>query len=214
MKTLGWIIFVFFAIVIGVYPFLYLVFDMSQGLLASKTPELLGSLMWKAAFYTHIFLGGIALLVGWSQFSKRIRNRNLKLHRFLGKTYVVTVCISGVAGLYIAMYASGGIVPVLGFAGLAIAWLFTTVTAYRKIKAKNIDDHEVWMIRSYALCFAAVTLRFWLPLFQIGFGMDFYFAYKIIAWLCWVPNLVVAEMIVRRVQSRRKKTVRASLVNS
>jgi hypothetical protein len=54
------------------------------------------------------------------------------------------------------------------------------------------------MIRSYALTFAAVTLRIWLPLFQNGFGMEFISAYVIIAWLCWVPNLLWAEWYVRQ----------------
>ncbi len=119
------------------------------------------------------------------------------MHRTVGKIYVVAVLFSGMAGLYIAFYASGGIIPVLGFAGLATSWLFTTVRAYLSIRAKEVDQHQRWMIRSYALCFAAVTLRIWLPLFQFGFGMDFFFAYKIIAWLCWLPNLIVAEVIVR-----------------
>jgi hypothetical protein len=63
------------------------------------------------------------------------------------------------------------------------------------------------MIRSYALCFAAVTLRIWLPLFQFALGLEFIFAYRIIAWLCWVPNLVVAELIVRSLKMKRERIV-------
>jgi len=48
------------------------------------------------------------------------------------------------------------------------------------------------------LTFAAVTLRIWLPLFQYGFGMDFVTAYVIIAWLCWVPNIIWAQWKVKR----------------
>ncbi len=53
------------------------------------------------------------------------------------------------------------------------------------------------MIRSYALTFAAVTLRIYLPLSQIA-GMPFDPAYQTISWLCWVPNLIVAEWIILR----------------
>jgi uncharacterized membrane protein len=209
MKTLGWSLFIFFAIAIGVYPFTYLIFDMSGGLVASKTSEVRESMLWLISFYAHIFLGGIALLAGWSQFITRIRSRNVQVHRTLGKIYLVAVIISGVAGLYIAFYATGGLVSIFGFSSLAIAWLFTTVTAYRNILKGEIDQHQYWMIRSYALCFAAVTLRIWLPLFQFGFGMEFIFAYRIVAWLCWVPNLIVAELIVRNLKmSRAKKEVK------
>jgi len=54
------------------------------------------------------------------------------------------------------------------------------------------------MIRSYSLTFAAVTLRIYLPL-AFASGIPFEIAYPAIAWLCWVPNAIVAEwMFVRR----------------
>jgi uncharacterized membrane protein len=203
MKILGWAFFIFFSVTVGLYPLAYLLADMSYGLLASKSVELLQDNIWYTAFYQHIFLGAIALLIGWSQFSKRFRNKNSSAHRTLGKVYLIAVALSGTAGLFIALYATGGFISILGFSGLAIAWLFTSLQAYVAIRKKEIDQHQYWMIRSYALCWAAVTLRIWLPLFQFGFGMDFFIAYKIIAWLCWVPNLIVAELIIMNLRSPR-----------
>jgi uncharacterized membrane protein len=173
MRILGWTLFIFFAIGVGLYPFAYLLFDMRYGLLASKPAELLQDRIWYTFFYLHILCGAVALLAGWSQFSKRIRNTNLALHRTLGKIYLIVVGVSGIAGLYIALYATGGIVAVTGFSGLAIAWLFTSLQAYLHIRKMDIDQHQYWMIRSYALCWAAVTLRIWLPLFQFTFNIEF-----------------------------------------
>lgn len=51
------------------------------------------------------------------------------------------------------------------------------------------------MIRRYALTFAAVTLRIYLPLSQVA-GLPFDPAYQTISWFCWVPNLIVAEWII------------------
>ena len=204
MNTLKWTVFIFFAVVIGLYPFTYLVFDMSPGLLSSKSTELLKNKIWFGAFYQHILLGGIALLAGWLQFSKRFRNRNINFHRNLGKVYLIAVAFSGMAALFIAQYATGGIVSMIGFTGLAIGWLFTSLQAYLAIRRKDIDRHQRWMIRSYALCWAAVTLRIWLPLFQFAAGIEFLTAYRIIAWLCWVPNLIVAEMIIRNLKLNNK----------
>ena len=203
MKTLGWSFFIFLAIVVGLYPFAYLVVDMSRGFLTSKPAELLGSGMWNAAFYIHVVTGGIALLTGWIQFSKRFRNRHLNTHRLLGKIYLIAILFSGTTGLYIALFANGGVISELGFSGLALSWLFTSLQAYTAIKRKEIDFHQEWMIRSYAVCFAAVTLRIYLPLFQFGLGMDFITGYRIISWLCWVPNLVVAELIIRNIRAGR-----------
>jgi hypothetical protein len=50
------------------------------------------------------------------------------------------------------------------------------------------------MVRNFALTFAAVTLRLWLPGSVLS-GVPFEVAYPIVAWLCWVPNLVVAELL-------------------
>jgi uncharacterized membrane protein len=201
MSRIGWGAFIFFAISVGIYPAMYFLVDMSQGFLASKTADVLQSQVWSTAFYLHITFGGISLLTGWSQFLRKFRNRNLSFHRTLGKVYLIAVAISGLCGLYIAFFATGGLVSSLGFGGLALAWLFTTSSAYRSIRASEIDSHERWMTRSYALTFAAVTLRIWLPLSQIS-GIDFMVAYPIISWLCWVPNLLVAEVLVRKLNAR------------
>jgi uncharacterized membrane protein len=150
-----------------------------------------------SAFYTHIFLGGIALLTGWSQFNTRIRNKNISVHKTLGKVYVIVCIISGSAGLYISFFATGGWIASWGFGALAIFWLITTSKAYLTIRNGEIDNHKMWMIRSYALTFAAVTLRIWLPLGQI-LQFDFIEAYRVIAWLCWVPNLIIAQWIISK----------------
>lgn len=190
----------FFAIGVGIYPVLFLfLIPEGEGLLSSKSPELLQSSVYMGGFYTHILLGGLALLSGFSQFFPKLRQKRLGLHRVLGKIYVVAVVFSGGAGLAIAFFATGGVIPAMGFALLALLWLFTTFKAYSSIKKRTIDAHQRWMIRSYALCFAAVTLRIYLPLFQGVLEMEFINAYRIIAWLCWVPNLIIAEFyFVRR----------------
>lgn len=53
------------------------------------------------------------------------------------------------------------------------------------------------MVRNFALTFAAVTLRLWLPASVVS-GVPFELAYAIVAWLCWVPNLAVAEWMLDR----------------
>ena len=202
MKIFGWIIFAFFAIVIGLYPVLYLVLDLSKGFLSSKSAEVLQNQVWSFFFYQHILLGGLALLTGWTQFSRKIRNKNLTLHRTIGKVYVIACLLSGCAGLYIAFYATGGLIASLGFGGLAIAWLVSTSKAFLLIRKKEIDAHQEWMVRSYSLTFAAVTLRIYLPLAQLA-AISFVPAYLVISWLCWVPNLLVAEWMVRNLRASR-----------
>lgn len=140
----------------------------------------------------HFLGGGIVIVLGAFQFNPGFRKRFLNLHRWFGRVYVIGVGIGGLAGLYLALYSTGGVVAHFGFGLLAVCWLGTTLMAYRYVRAGNIPVHQQWMIRSYALTLAAVTLRLYLPIFQIA-GLSFDEAYPAIAWLCWVPNLLIAE---------------------
>ena len=196
--SIGHFFLAFFAIAIGLYPLRFIGLPYSDGLLGSKPPELIESTLYLTGFYIHIFLGGLALISGFSQFFPGFRRRRLALHRNLGKVYVMAVLLSGIAGLGISYFATGGLIPALGFGCLAVLWLYTTTRAYASIKTRDIDAHQRWMIRSYALCFAAVTLRLYLPLFLGVFKMQFIPAYTIIAWLCWIPNLIFAEFFFIR----------------
>lgn len=187
------------SIAIGLYPIVYFLVDEKFGLLNTKTDDQLNDFIWRMAFYTHITLGGLALLVGWMQFNKKWRVHRPKQHRFIGKIYVLAVLISALAGIFIGINATGGWVPQTGFVCLGVVWLLTTLFAFFAIRDGKMLLHQKLMIFSYAACFAAVTLRIWLPLLVNFHHGDFLAAYRIVAWLCWVPNMAVAWLIVRRI---------------
>jgi uncharacterized membrane protein len=155
--------------------------------------------------FLHIGGGVIALAVGSFQFSRLLRARYLNLHRWMGRIYLVAVATGGVAGFRMALESFGGMATHFGFGLLAIVWLITTAMAYRRILQRDIQSHREWMIRSFALTFAAVTLRIWLPLFPGVLKLDFTQSYQAISWLCWVPNILIAETLVSR--SRKHLTV-------
>ncbi|MSU25217.1 MAG: DUF2306 domain-containing protein [Opitutus sp.] len=147
----------------------------------------------RALITTHAVAASLALLLGPFQFLDRLRAARPRLHRTLGYLYLVPgVAVGGITGLLLSRYSFGGLVSHLGFGLLAVLWLFTGVMAVVAAKARRFADHRVWMIRNFALTFAAVTLRVYLPL---GFasGLRFEDFYPAVAWLCWVPNLVFAE---------------------
>jgi uncharacterized membrane protein len=147
-----------------------------------------------AAF--HVVGGGFALIAGGFQFSTRLRRRAPALHRWLGRFYLTVVLFGAIGGAALATIATGGLVARVGFFLLAILWLWSGTAAYLAIRRGDIDTHRRWMVRNFALTFAAVTLRLHLPLLQFGFGVPFDAAYPVVAWLAWVPNLVVAEWVI------------------
>ncbi|HEY6512205.1 MAG TPA: DUF2306 domain-containing protein [Burkholderiaceae bacterium] len=148
--------------------------------------------------YAHVFAAAVALSLGPLQFSSRLRTSHIKLHRWSGRAYLgVGVLVGGFAGLYMSLHAFGGIVSRLGFGCLALAWLFTGLRAFLAIRRRDVASHRRWMVRNFALAFAAVTLRLYLPS-SIAMGVAFEVAYPVIAWLCWLPNVLVAELIFNR----------------
>ena len=153
----------------------------------------------------HALGGGVVLVIGLLQLLPTIRARAPRAHRVLGRVYVVGALVTGGAGLYLARWAAGGLVTRVGFAGLAVGVLVTTALAWRHAVRRELDAHRRWMLRSFALFFAAVTLRLELPLLIAAYGGDFLPAYRIVAWLSWVPNLAWAEWWVRRRGVRVRK---------
>jgi len=197
LNKIKWLVFGFFSMAIGLYPLAYFIVDRKFGLLSTKSEVLLSDLVWNIAFYGHIIPGGIALFIGWLQFSAKLRKRNINLHRNIGKVYFLTVMISGLCSLYIGYFSTGGLITSVGFMSMGVLWLVLTWLAIRAVKKGEILQHQKLMIFSYALCFSAVTLRFWLPLLT-GFFGDFFIAYKIVAYLSWIPNLIVAYIITQK----------------
>jgi uncharacterized membrane protein len=146
----------------------------------------------------HIAGGMGALLVGPWQFSGKLRARALNVHRWLGRFYLLEVGLGSIAGFAMACVSSEGLPTHLGFGILAVLWFVTGLEAYRAVRRGDIRAHREWMIRNFGLTFAAVTLRIELPL-MLGFlHWSFHTAFITVSWLCWVPNLLIAEWIVQR----------------
>jgi hypothetical protein len=144
---------------------------------------------------THMLVGPIALLTGPWQFFANIRARYPNVHRWNGRVYVTACLISGLGALFTAPYASGGIVASIGFALLALSWLGTTFAGWRLAVARNFALHRILMRFSYALTFAAVTLRLQIPLGFLFLGFTSYRDMSVwLAYTCWIPNVIAVAL--------------------
>ncbi len=159
--------------------------------LANLTPLLL-----------HVAGGTVALSLGPFQFLTGLRGRRPKLHRWLGRLYLLGALAAGIGGLLMARIAFGGPVARIGFAVLALEMLGATALALTAILRRRIPAHREWMTRSYALVFVAVTFR--LLLVPTFLGAPFAPVYAADAWLSTIINLLVAEALIRR--ARRSRT--------
>lgn len=144
------------------------------------------------ALYSHVLLAPLALALVPFQLWHGLRRRNAALHRWLGRLYGGVVLLSSLGGFWLALTTEAGQVASLGFGLLAVVWLATTVIGIVHAMQGDYIEHRRWIIRSVAATLAAVTLRLLIIGTEVG-GLDSPGVYQAIAWLCWVPNMIIAE---------------------
>lgn len=161
--------------------------------------------VFQYVLYAHIIFAAIALLIGPAQFATALRTRFNRLHRTLGRIYLGSVLVAGAAGLILAPVNEAGFVGFFGFGALAVLWIVTAVKAYGSVRAGDYRSHQAWMIRNFALTYAAVTLRIWIGLLVVTHlllglegSMAFANAYAAVPFLAWLPNIVIAEIMIAR----------------
>jgi uncharacterized membrane protein len=167
------------------------------------------------AFYLHIGFGGLALLLSPFQFATRLRVRAPRVHRAVGRIALGSIAVAGAAGLVLAPFSLAGPVGTAGFGMLALLWLAFAATGFRAIRRRDVAAHRRWMVRTFALTYAAVTLRLWLVGLMFvqtvwgGVDADVAFdrAYLLVPFLSWVPNLLVAE---RYLATRHRRSAPAA----
>ncbi len=219
-KNLPWGIMAFLAVgvtIVALAPYITL---NSENFNNATTRYATESTLRYVGLFVHAFAGGIALLLGPFQFLDGFRKRRPVVHRWMGRIYLVSILIGGLSAFIIAPGMISGLVGEVGLLSLAVLWLWTGWNAYSSIRKGNVKSHREWMIRSFALTFAAATLRLWLgtliatqlPFLQTRYSGDFdalfVEVYRVVMWLSWVPNLIVAEMIIQR---RRKPQTISSI---
>jgi uncharacterized membrane protein len=156
------------------------------------------------ALGAHIAFGALALLLSPVQLVARVRARVPRLHRVAGRIVLASIVLGGTAGFVLSWFNVAGPVGTVGFGMLAVLWVTFAVLGLQAIRRGDVQTHRRWMLRAFALTYAAVTLRLWLIALIPVFG-DFRTAYLLVPFLSWVPNLVVVELVLRR--ATRKQLV-------
>lgn len=155
---------------------------------------------WRWAFYIHVYSSILVIFCGLFQFNKYLINKQPRIHKTFGYIYVIDLLlISGPGALIMSFYANGGIPAQISFVILSICWISFTLYAFILVLRKKYIQHGKWLLRSYALTLSAVTLRFYLLLFDyFNVNLGPVESYILVAYLSWIPNLIVAEILIRR----------------
>jgi uncharacterized membrane protein len=146
----------------------------------------------------HITPGLLFILLAPLQFVRRLRNRNPKLHRWIGRVVLVSGLIIGSSALVMSpQMAIGGPNETAATMLFAIVFLFSLSRAYLHIRKGRVSQHREWMIRAFAVGFAVATVR---PIVGVFFATsrlthltprDFF---GTAFWLGFTIQLMVAEI--------------------
>jgi uncharacterized membrane protein len=152
----------------------------------------------------HISSGMVALLIGPFQFSRWLRQRYLRLHRVMGRVYLIAILCGSIGALALSITTLDGGPWSLGLQGLILAWVTTAGMAYYAIRQRQIQVHQEWMVRSYVVTFAFVTFRILYdvpPMSRLGPSTERGITY---IWACWAVPLLATEVILqlRRMRPR------------
>ena len=151
------------------------------------------------ALIGHITGGMIAIVIGPFQFWKSLRDNYRHVHRFMGKTYMISILIGALSATYLA-WNSGLAIHwswAVALQGMSIAWIVTAGMAYRFIRMKKIEQHKRWVIRSYVVTFAFVTFRFINELPAVQALGEFVERGPTEIWIAWTVPLLITEIILQ-----------------
>ncbi len=161
----------------------------------------------------HIVSVTVYCIVGAFQFSPGLRRYHPRWHRLAGRVLVPFGLVAALSGIWMALtYA---IVPadnallhsfrLLAGSGMAVA----PVLGYAAIRRRDVEVHQGWMRRAYAIGQGAGTQALTqLPVILLSGPLDD-MTKALMMGAAWVINLGVAELLIRRRREARRVAVAA-----
>ncbi len=153
----------------------------------------------------HMLSGILFISLAPLQFFKKIRSKNLGLHRQLGRALVICALISGVYGLIatVVLPAFGGLASEASGWFFGPIFLFAILRAFWCARNKLIAKHREWMIRAFALGLGVGTQRLLLIVLMISSGYSFEESFGPALWLGFSLNLLIAELWINHTRNTK-----------
>lgn len=194
---------------------LYFPPDFSKGFLTDRHGYFWG--IYCAAFYSHIAVGPIVLLIAVFLMLSGTGNKYLKRffhwHRPLGKLqFVLVVFLLTPTGILMSTRANTGAIAGVAFFLLSIATAFSMIAAVWHVRQGNLASHRLWATRCFLMLCSPLLLR----LMQgavIMLDYDSQVTYPYSAWISWSVPLLMFEInrITKDVKNRNavNQTIRS-----
>jgi uncharacterized membrane protein len=153
-------------------------------------------LVWRVCFYLHLPFGSICLFIPSVLLMRNMIPLKVDLHRTIGKLYVYsTFAIVCPTGIYLALYAKGGLVTQIGFVLQGILLYYFTWRGLQAILKGQIQEHRRMMVRSYAVAAVVISFRVLHIIFFL-INVRYQDNYALSQWLGLTGNILLAEILL------------------
>jgi uncharacterized membrane protein len=151
--------------------------------------------LWRGALYMHVPSALFALPACVVLLSNRVRARMPRFHRWLGRITGVVILLAVVpSGLYLAFFATGGLITTLGFWLTGLITFVAMVNSIRSARAGNIKAHRRFSAHVAAQLSVAVFSRLMLVSAE---QLELYdeWVYVTALWLPVIACAAIAELL-------------------
>lgn len=158
----------------------------------------------------HIIASAFYALLGALQFVGRLWQRGSKWHRWIGRFLVPVGLLVALSALWMTVFyprSEGASNLLYAFRLLfGTGMVLSIILGYLAILRKDVNQHQAWMIRAYAIGLGAGTQVFTGMVGALIFGTPNEFQHALLNGAAWVINLAVAEWSIRKGTTRQTRT--------
>jgi uncharacterized membrane protein len=156
----------------------------------------------------HGLAGACAILLGPLQFSDRLRARFTKLHRVIGRIYILGAMVVAPLGAYIQYYEERmGMTRSFTMAAAVDAALLmlTTGIAFAFVLQGKVQQHRQWMTRSFAVALIFLEVRVILGV--TGWDKLGPHVVETVVWCCVGSSVLVGDIALQLQETFRTRRV-------
>ena len=152
----------------------------------------------------HLAPSLVFMLLAPFQFSKRLRARHIRVHRWTGRVLLLLTLPIAASAVYF-----GVVIPVAGaaesiaFTLFGALFLLSAMQGYRAIRNRQVSRHREWMIRLLALAAGVSVMRVISGIFGVVTMLRPLALFMPSVWAGWIISLGVAELWIRHTRARK-----------
>jgi uncharacterized membrane protein len=154
----------------------------------------------------HVISGLVLALLIPLQLSAAVRARLPRLHRWLGRLFMIVGMVVGLTGYAMVAIPVGGSLEIAAIVVYATAFLVSLLTAWRHIRRGDVARHREWMLRALAIALGIATTRpvvgaFFATRALTGLSPPQFFG--IAFWVGFTSTAIAGEWYVRSTRLHR-----------